>query len=94
MYMSWIGVLVLMCGFTTTTIAAPKSATDKIVAKFMDLDADTSEAVSFEEYKIMVDLRAQQRFEQMDANADGEVTADEYRDFWRQNKSQWYRLKR
>ena len=71
-----------------------KTSTDKIVDTFMNLDLDESEAVSFEEYKTMVDLRALTRFEEMDANGDGEVTDVEYRKFWRENKAKWYRLQR
>ena len=60
----------------------------------MLLDIDESESVSFEEYKAMVDGRAQTRFEEMDANGDEEVSDAEYRAFWRENKAKWYRLQR
>jgi len=109
----------------------PKTATDKIVDRFMELDLDgraaaalaeaggesvpvpaqveasepvaldgevskpaTLGAVSFDEYMIMVQARAEARFASMDANGDGGVTADEYRAFWKAQKSQYYRLKR
>jgi len=42
----------------------------------------------------MVQQRAKDRFDAMDANHDGQVTPDEYRAFWQLRKSQWYRLKR
>jgi len=119
----------------------PKTATDKIVDRFMELDLDgraaealaaaggeaapvpaqvegsepatlkaegskpepmdaeaiqapSYGAVSFAEYMVMVQARAEARFASMDANGDGGVTADEYRDFWKAQKSQYYRLKR
>jgi len=72
----------------------PLTATDKIVDRFMALDFDATESVSFEEYLIMVQERAEARFSLMDENQDGEVTADEYRQFWKTQKSQYYRLKR
>jgi len=99
----------------------PKTATDKIVDRFMELDLDgraaealaatgaeavpaptpeegsepaTIGAVSFAEYMIMVQARAEARFASMDENGDGSVTADEYRAFWKAQKSQYYRLKR
>jgi len=42
----------------------------------------------------MVIERATARFAKMDANGNGEVTADEYRTFWNNQKAQYYRLKR
>lgn len=72
----------------------PLTATDKIVDRFMALDADATESVSLEEYLLMVQERAEARFSLMDSNQDGEVNADEYRLFWRTQKSQYYRLKR
>jgi hypothetical protein len=72
----------------------PLTATDKIVNRFMELDTDTSEGVSFEEYMTMVQQRATDRFASMDANEDGEVTAEEYREFWKARKAQYYRPKR
>ncbi|PCI44272.1 MAG: thymidylate synthase [Proteobacteria bacterium] len=72
----------------------PLTATDKIVARFMELDTDLTEAVSFEEYMFMVLERTEARFALMDENKDGEVSADEYRQFWQAQKSQYYRLKR
>jgi len=77
-----------------TPESGPLTATDKIVNRFMELDTDTSEGVSFEEYMVMVQQRAQDRFASMDANQDGEVTADEYREFWMARKAQYYRPKR
>ena len=74
--------------------SGPLTATDKIVARFMELDIDTTETVSMQEYLLMVQERAEARFELMDENKDGEVTADEYRQFWQAQKSQYYRLKR
>lgn len=74
--------------------AAPKTATDKIVDRFIELDADESEGVSLDEYLLMVNERAKVRFEEMDANRDGEVSDSEYREFWQQKKAQWYRLER
>jgi len=78
----------------TTESSGPLTATDKIVDRFMTLDTDASEGVSFEEYMAMVQQRADDRFKSMDTNGDGEVTADEYRAFWQARKAQWYRLKR
>jgi len=75
-------------------LAEVKSSTDKIADAFMELDFDETESVSFEEYSAMVELRAIARFEEMDANQDGEVTDAEYREFWRKNKAKWYRLQR
>jgi len=74
--------------------AEQKSSTDKIVDRFLELDQDASEGVSLEEYLLMVNQRATDRFKEMDANSDGEVTDPEYRDFWQQKKAQWYRLER
>jgi len=74
--------------------SGPVTSTDKIVDRFMELDTDASEGVSFDEYMAMVQQRAQDRFKGMDANEDGEVTADEYRQFWQSRMAQWYRLKR
>ena len=74
--------------------AAVKSSTDKIVDTFMELDADQSDSVSLAEYKAMVNQRAAVRFAEMDANHDGEVSDDEYRQFWQKTKARWYRLKR
>jgi len=75
-------------------VSGPLTATDKIVARFMELDLDTTESVSMPEYMLMVQERAEARFALMDENQDGEVNADEYRQFWRTQKSQYYRLKR
>jgi len=72
----------------------PLSPTDKIVAKFMALDTDADEGVSFEEYMTMVQERARARYDVMDADGDGEVTSEEYRNFWKSRMAQWYRLKR
>lgn len=72
----------------------PLTATDKIVNRFMELDRDATESVSFGEYMSMVQARAKARFALMDRNHDGEVSADEYRQFWQAQKSQYYRLKR
>lgn len=70
-----------------------KTTTDKIVDKFMLLDSDASKGVSMDEYMTMVQMRAKARFAAMDANGDGQVTADEYRAFWKARMAQWYRLK-
>ncbi|MDQ6954810.1 MAG: thymidylate synthase [Mariprofundaceae bacterium] len=70
------------------------TATDKIVARFIALDTNKTEGVSYKEYMVMVQTRAKTRFSLMDSNHDNEVTADEYRHFWRTQKSQYYRLKR
>jgi len=72
----------------------PLTATDKIVDRFMELDTDATEGVSFEEYQLMVQARTEARFALMDENQDGEVSGDEYRQFWKTQKSQYYRLKR
>ncbi len=70
------------------------TATDKVVEKFMALDLDESDGVSWNEYLAMVQNRAHQRFMHMDANRDGEVSEEEFRDFWRREKARWYRLSR
>lgn len=72
----------------------PLSATDKIVARFMELDTDASGGVSYEEYMTMVRERIVARYAAMDTNDDGEVTDEEYRTFWKLRMAQWYRLKR
>jgi hypothetical protein len=74
--------------------AAGQTPTDRIVARFMALDADESGGVSFDEYMAMVQQRAEARYQAMDANQDGEVTDEEYRAFWKQRMARWYRLKR
>jgi len=70
------------------------SATDKIVAEFMELDIDEYGSVSYEEYELMVLDRLGDRFIQMDADGDEEVTEEEYRNFWTEQKSQFYRPRR
>jgi len=77
-----------------TEPSGPMSATDKVVARFMALDTDTSGGVSFEEYMTMVRDRAAVRYAAMDSNDDGAVTDEEYRTFWKSRMAQWYRLKR
>ena len=72
----------------------PLTATDKIVARFMELDTDETLGVSYQEYEAMVLARAKARFALMDQNHDGEVDADEYRSFWKSQKARYYRLKR
>jgi len=72
----------------------PKTATDKIVDKFMALDVDESAGVSMDEYITIVQQRVMARFAAMDANGDGEVSEDEYRVFWKSRMAKWYRLKR
>jgi len=74
--------------------SGPMSATDKVVARFMALDMDTSGGVSFEEYMTMVQERIVARYAAMDADGNGEVTDNEYRTFWKSRMAQWYRLKR
>ncbi len=88
------GVILLFSMMTSPALAAPKSATDKIVDAFMELDTNHSGSVSYAEYKAMVDRRARTRFRKMDANRDGAVSDEEYRSFWRHEKAQWYRLNR
>lgn len=74
----------------------PATATDKIVDRFLELNINPEESagVDFEEYFTMVMQRAMDRFEMMDANLDDEVTEEEYREFWKAQKAQYYRLKR
>jgi len=74
--------------------AAPKSPTDKIVDSFMSLDVDVSDGVSSDEYMSMVQQRARERFARMDRNHDREVSAQEYRRFWQNEESAYYRLQR
>ncbi|MDX8405664.1 MAG: thymidylate synthase [Mariprofundus sp.] len=89
--MSTILLLTLMA---TPAWAGQKTATDKVVDTFMALDGDDSQSVTFDEYKMMVDQQANERFSHMDRNRDGEVSADEYREFWGAEKAKWYRLNR
>jgi len=95
-----IPFIIMMLTFSNLTWAEddvanePLTATDKIVARFMDLDIDATQGVSMQEYLLMVQQRAEDRFALMDENQDGEVDADEYRHFWHTQKSQYYRLKR
>jgi len=85
----------LLCTFAAMpALAEVKSSTDKIADAFMQLDLDASESVSFQEYQEMVNQRAKKRFDKMDRNHDGQVSDEEYRNFWRTNKAKWYRLKR
>ncbi|MDQ6993896.1 MAG: thymidylate synthase [Mariprofundus sp.] len=84
----------MTCIIAMPAWAGPKTATDKVVDTFMELDSDADESVSFGEYKTMVNQRARARFRQMDRNHNGAVSSDEYRNFWRQQKAKWYRLKR
>jgi len=86
-------VLLLVC-IPLWAEAAQKSPTDKIVDTFMNLDVDASTGVSSNEYMRMVRQRARNRFARMDRNHDGEVSAKEYRRFWQQEESAYYRLKR
>ena len=74
----------------------PATATDKIVDRFMALNTNPEESigVDFEEYFTMVMQRAMDRFEAMDTDQDDEVTEEEYREFWKAQKAQYYRLKR
>ncbi|OIQ00141.1 MAG: hypothetical protein AUK35_03105 [Zetaproteobacteria bacterium CG2_30_46_52] len=67
------------------------STTDKVVAKFMQLDTDESLTVSFEEYEQLVLLRMGERFTAMDTNEDNEISEEEYRAFWTNQKAQYYR---
>lgn len=74
-----------------------ETATDKVVAKFMELNTDPyaePPTVDFEEYMNMVNERAANRFYAMDKDQDGEVTEEEYREFWSREKAKYYRLKR
>jgi len=88
------GVMIMLGLMASTSTAAPKSATDKVVDTFMELDTNHSDSVSYAEYKAMVDQRARLRFKTMDTNRDNEVSEGEYRQFWRKTKAKWYRLKR
>ena len=83
-------------GYEKPEREGPATATDKIVDRFMELNTnpEVSAGVDFEEYFTMVQQRAMDRFKAMDANEDDEVTADEYREFWKAQKAQYYRLKR
>ncbi|MCF6209010.1 MAG: hypothetical protein L3J61_06495 [Ghiorsea sp.] len=60
----------------------------------MELDVDESEGISFEEYETMVLQRMSERFYEMDTNHDDEVSAEEYRAFWKVKKAQHYRPRR
>ena len=95
MFIRFVALLMFCLTITVSNAwAAPKTSTDKIVDHFLELDADESDGVSQEEYLLMVNERAKVRFEEMDANRDGEVTDPEYRDFWQKKKAKWYRLER
>jgi hypothetical protein len=86
----------LKAGFARSEREGPATATDKIVDRFMalNINPDESAGVDFEEYFTMVMQRAMDRFEAMDADQDDEVTEEEYREFWKAQKAQYYRLKR
>ncbi|MBF0282226.1 MAG: thymidylate synthase [Zetaproteobacteria bacterium] len=75
-------------------VTQPRTSTDKVVQKFLTLDLDGNAAVSLDEYSRMVQARMVKRYAAMDANQDGQVTADEYRLFWLNEQSKWYRLNR
>ena len=92
MSVRWMLSLLFLFGGAGAPTAEPLTATDKIVATFMELDSDQSEAVSFQEYLRMVQERAQVRFIAMDVNGDQQVSAEEYRQFWTTQKAKWYRL--
>ncbi len=94
MFVRLFSVICVVCMATAPAFAEIKSATDKIADAFMALDTNHSDAVSYAEYKAMVDRRAKARFKAMDANRDGQVSDAEYREFWRKTKAKWYRLKR
>ena len=94
MFMRWICAVLLLLGATHMAWAEPLSPTDKIVNTFMELDADSNDGVSYEEYATMVQERARTRFMAMDANRDEQLSAEEYRNFWNKQKAQWYRLER
>ncbi len=74
--------------------SGPATVTDRIVDRFMALDSDKSDGVSYSEYRAFIDERIRQRYKAMDDNHDGEVTRDEYEAFWKARKSQYYRIKR
>jgi len=86
----------LLPGFEKPERRGPATATDKIVDRFMALNTNPEESagVDFEEYFAMVQQRALDRFKAMDFNQDEEVTEEEYREFWKAQKAQYYRLKR
>jgi len=92
--MRTLSVLLLCFVLPMFGYAEIKSPTDKIVEKFMGLDSNMSDTVSYDEYMAMVQERTQNRFSRMDRNHDGEVSADEYRRFWHQEQSAYYRLQR
>jgi hypothetical protein len=60
----------------------------------LNTNPEESIGVDFEEYFTMVMQRAMDRFEAMDGDQDDEVTEEEYREFWKAQKAQYYRLKR
>jgi len=94
MFIRKLSAILLMLFVTSPAWAGPKTATDKVVDTFMQLDENGSDGISFREYKAMVDEQASQRFSQMDRNRDGEVGEDEYRRYWLKEKARWYRLQR
>jgi len=94
MFVRLFSIICVVCMAISPAFAGIKSATDKIADAFMELDSDQSDSVSYKEYKTMVDQRARLRFKAMDANRDGAVNNEEYREFWRKTKARWYRLKR
>jgi Ca2+-binding EF-hand superfamily protein len=88
--------LLVLSSFLVPHVATAEitSTTDKVVEKFMALDFDESETVSFDEYELMVMERLGERFNQMDADEDNEISEEEYRIFWVEQKSQYYRPRR
>ncbi len=96
-----VALMVLLGAFSTGAAAEKEgtsfrnmTSTDKIVKKFMQLDVDENESISFEEYMVMISERSTERFSQMDGDNDGEVTSEEYRAFWKERMAKYYRLKK
>jgi len=96
-----VALMILLGAFSTSAVAADEeksfsnmTSTDKIVQKFMELDLDENEGVSFDEYMEMVFERTIKRFPEMDGDGDGEVTSEEYRIFWKNRMAKYYRLKK
>ncbi len=87
----WVLMLVAMPHAASAEILTP---TDKVVEKFMEMDADESGGVSFREYKKTLLRRLRDRFHKIDTNNDDEINADEYRAFWTRKKAEHYRLRR
>lgn len=94
MLMRSLMVMVLLFAWMPQSIAAKGDVTtNKLVNRFVALDRN-GDGVSFAEFMGMVESRARQEYQRMDANGDGRVSRYEYKSFWNKRKAKYYRVKR